>query len=149
MKKILCLLLWGVLISCSTISEDEIVISEKPAKVTENALIITPSKPIRTTKYPFNFLLIGVPSTYKLESKGWTLVAPNGDRIKVVAILKTKNGTETRFDHVGFTYGNQKQYLSLTADPNEKLEDEYNEVQITSSQQFMADEVRWLSTAKY
>jgi hypothetical protein len=46
-------------------------------------------------------------------------------------------------------YGNQKQYLSLTADPYEKLKDEYVEVQITASQAFVTDEVKWLSTAKY
>jgi hypothetical protein len=149
MKKILFLLFAGLLISCSATSEEEVVISNKSEKVTENALTIRPSKPIRTTKYPFNFLLIAVPSTYKLESNGWTLVAPNGDKIKVAAILKTTNGIKTRFDHVGFMYGNQKQYLSLTADPYEKLKDEYVEVQITASQAFVTDEVKWLSTAKY
>ncbi|ACM19355.1 hypothetical protein Geob_0993 [Geotalea daltonii FRC-32] len=149
MKKMLFLLLAGLLISCASTSEEEVVISNKSEKVTENTLTIRPSKPIRTTKYPFNFLLIAVPSAYKQKSKGWALVAPNGDKIKVAAILKTKDGIKTRFDHVGFMYGNQKQYLLLSADPYEKLKEEYVEVEITASQAFVADEIKWLNTAKY
>ena len=147
MKKILCLLLTLLLISCCATSE-EVTISSKPATVTENALTITPSKPIRTTKYPFNLLLIAVPSTYKLEPNTWTLVAPNGDKIKVEAILKTTDGIKTKFDHVGFITGHQKQYLALSADPSEKLKDEYVELQITSSKPFLANEIKWLSTSK-
>jgi hypothetical protein len=149
MNKILSLLLVGLLISCSSVSEEEVAISNQSENVTKNALIIKPSKPIRATKYPFNFLLIAVPSTYKLESNGWKLVAPNGEKIKVAAILKTKEGIKTNFDHVGFMYGNQKQYLSLSADPYEKLKDEYVEVEITASQAFVANEIKWLGTAKY
>lgn len=147
MKKILCLLLTLLLISCAATSE-EVTISRKPAMVTENALTITLSKPIRTTKYPFNLLLIAVPSTYKLEPNAWTLVAPNGDKIKVEAILKTSDGIKTKFDHVGFMSGNQRQYLALLSDPNEKLKDEYVELQIKSSQPFLANEIKWLSTSK-
>ena len=147
MKKILFLLLTLLLISCSATSE-EVTISSKPAMLTERALTFTPSKPIRTTKYPFNLLLISVPSTYKLEPTAWTLAAPNGDKIKVEAIFKTSDGIKTRFDHVGFMTGNQKQYLTLLADPNEKLKNEYVELQIISSQPFLANEIKWLSTSK-
>lgn len=149
MKMILGLYLCVLLVSCSAISgEQEVNVSATPANVTEKSLFLEPSKPLRT-RNPFNFLLVAVPPAYKLESNGWTLLAPSGDRIKVEAILTSTNGTKTRFDHVGFMYGDGKQYLSLSADPNEKLKDEYVKVQVTSSQPFRSEGIRWLSTAKY
>jgi hypothetical protein len=148
MKILLGLVLWSLLVSCSVNSEEQVTISTTPADVSEKSQFLVPSKPLRV-KYPFNFLLIAVPLTYKLESKGWTLVAPNGDRIKVTAILTASNGTITKFDHVGFMFGDKKRYLSLSAAPNEQLKNEYVKVQVISSLPFLANEIKWLSTVKY